>query len=367
MAHVVMICVAQADFTTVQKSGTCYYKSIIVALRYMLRRLGVSLAHYKLLKRMMRLLFLHRVHVDLQYLTARYGNAGAAARDGVAAAIDEDDEELGPLHSACALLDSDVRLIQIGCTQLSKTVLKAVHSGDSLSEELSTSMELIRVRARACTCRCLRVHGKVDGCGGTAGQAIQHEVSVAPRAGSAFSTPALLNMTESTPFQPMVGVTHLLENRPTHKYSGGTATVPPGLFARLLYPHYDGGTSPGGSWIVGDVAFRCHQQCNALRGKVSTASRALIMHQIVALVEHVFTRVMPLPQLPASCGQDLPAGSPWSVRVDHVTLQNVLQVHLPPPVCCAVPTEEACSATNVTPCGRCGRRCSKYSHNTPVQ
>ena len=139
-------------------------------------------------------------------------------------------------------------------------------------------------------------------------------------------------MPTSAPFLPVTGLRHLAESRGTDGFAGGTAAVAPDLFVQLLYPSSVGGGGDGivrgtstTGWPIADVVLRCLGQCNALRGKTSTACASLVMHQVCALVEHVFTVVLPPP--PTIVASTTAASGVWGPsNVDLALQRRVLQV-----------------------------------------
>jgi len=123
-----------ADWTTPQRAGTCYYRSVLMTLRYLLRLRGHCRGDVKLVTLGLRRQFMAQVATDL--------------RD----------------HPDVPLRESDRTLIAMGCKQTAHAALKA-RANNRVSDTQLTAIRreldnvlLLReahVRMGVCVCVCV--------------------------------------------------------------------------------------------------------------------------------------------------------------------------------------------------------------------
>ena len=226
----------QGDFASLQKAGTCYYRCCLCVTRYLLKRFGFSPKQSKQFFYALRLGYMRHVLFDLR----------------------------APGLEARPLNDSDVRMVEMGMSQLSLAAVK-LRKRSELSEEA------------------------MEDCHTLIGD-IKAALTDAPRTGSAFSVPPVLDARTATALEPFMGFGIVADSRKTDGFAGGPKEAVPELFVDLM----DEDGAELASWpSVGSVVVECVQRCNKLRAKTSVAAATLSMHQICALVEHTFTRVLP--------------------------------------------------------------------------
>lgn len=221
-------------FTTCQRAGMCYYKCVVAVTRYLLQRHGLTTREQKQTLFAVRCVYLDRAIEDL--------------------------------NRCSALEDADVRLLHMACQQTALCAVKEEQRGNLNTDGLE------------------RVHAQIE--------RARELIADLPKVGSSFESPELLEMeTVSAPLRPFPGFDLLVEERSTHRFAGGISEAVPELFVDLT----DGGRATTFEQTV-EAVQRAKVQCDKLRAKTSVSEASISMHQIIALVHHLTTVVLEVPQ-----------------------------------------------------------------------
>jgi thiol-disulfide isomerase/thioredoxin len=314
---------SNGDYETIQRSGTCYFRCVLTVFKYMLKADGLKGKKAKQLFHLIRVGFLDQIEADL-------ADAGKCKN----------------------FQDSDLKMIEMGCSQTALSAVKEFNRGSlDTATLLAVQSQLKRVMAVAeatagsglarsdsvwlqlsnSTATVVPYHGfeLIAGVGGTMVQfAVSTTGSVADfgldlddkmritavKAGSAAAATAAagtltLGMTlamvdgKSIKGTPRSELDALFAacNRPvslhfeapcrtdTEAWTGGLTEANPPLFVDMQQPATTITSLDGALEFIS----KCRTACNDVRKK--TCATSVVLNQICALVENAFTSVLPVP------------------------------------------------------------------------
>lgn len=237
------------DLGTLQRAGMCYYKCVVAAARYLLKRCGLSFAERK------QVLF-------------------ATRREYVRLANED------MLHTDTLDAD-DVRLLEVACHQVALAAIKE-HKRGNLD---TTGLE--------------EVHEQLYD--------IRHLLDSAARRCMENDPPTTLSLASTVvPKTSFAGFHPFSEERSPEQFAGDeTDAVAPRAVQFAPF-------TTCSTFADMTATFRtCVEQCDALRLETNVMESESVMHKVLALIEHVVSRVLPPPE-PCSVGNMLAAPSaPW--------------------------------------------------------
>lgn len=253
------------NFETPQRSGTCFYKCILSTIKYSMKRIGFSLQQQKQFSLWLRLAFLSAVERDLE----------------------------DPLRTD-GFNESDRFIIDLGCNNAGKAIVKMFNKYPSVIESqlanLEEKLDVIRKKTAECLARCLGSDNTLSD---------SHEVFALPPE-RPFST----KIPYFNRFELLLGDMDngWLSCREDFKGSPIDGTLD--LFVDLSFPATLN-TFPRASRLseFPMILSWCCDKCNALRSKIENASPTSTLLQICSLIQFVFLRALPLPK-PDSCWTD---------------------------------------------------------------
>ena len=259
------------DFVSAQRSGTCYHRCILAATRYLLKRKGMQPLQQKQVFYALRVAYL--------------------------------DWTLDDLKRVEAIDDSDERLIAIACAVTAGAAVKQSKRPGGLGAE-----DLRRIQEKV--------------------KAVQTAVRPLHNSGTEFEFPEALNLKQSVEFKPFEDFGMFHDDRDTEVYAGTAAKLVHKQFTDLLSV----ATVDNFSHVAAAIKRLCLAS-ESLVLKVDVSSPVIAKHQILAITEHVFTRVLP-PPTPWSEGAAATT-SPWVPETISLELQRDLLSSLCV-LCCAV-------------------------------
>jgi hypothetical protein len=244
----------QPDWTSAQRSGTCYYRAVLLAIKYFLWRRGVPVEDAKLFFLLIRLQFMVLVEADLR----RHKENGQALEGW----------ELSVIRTACA--------------QLARATLKACKKSTSLFETMGARIQKV-------------IAATLGNIGAAA----------APRG---LLGHLCLPETLTAVAQPLALGGHLFSNFSCEAFSGPAVLSVDSAAVSLLLPEVTTAEltlAKISSLLAGTLA-----TCEALRSRAFAGNGALAMHHTCVLLENVFLEVLPVPRPPGEPSTESPC--PWS-------------------------------------------------------
>lgn len=245
----------QGDYETIQRSGTCSFRCVLAAVKYLLKREGFSRAQRKQWTYAMRLGFLDRVEEQLTQMRP-----------------ETPDLEL-------QFNESDEHMIELALQQTARAAVKQADAN-------ALSVDGLR-----------QCHERIE--------RIQARVRELRRQMAAPVAPMRSIDGEQLQAHGVFGEFELQANtQPTTEYCGDKAEAAPELFCDLTPL-----SGPPASTWAGTLALlrKLLHTCEMLRRKASMTAASLGYHQISALIERVLTELVVLPQPPVPAGEEATA------------------------------------------------------------
>lgn len=232
------------DLETPQRSGTCYYRCVLCAFKYLLKRDGFDRTMRKRATYFLRRAFLDATERDLRTIDPK------------------------------TFTVSDLFMIRIACGQTSLSAAKLGKLGLSVDKMKD-------------------VRGQVQ-------SMLSFAAGLEPKEYLAIEN-APLNLQGHTKLHPFVGFDCLAACEKSVEHFAGTLTeAVPEMFVDLQ-PLTIGGASEKSAFRhrLVRVVTHINEQCDKLRARSSVTAISLSTHQICALIEHNFTGgIVPLPSIP---------------------------------------------------------------------
>lgn len=268
------------DYESMQCSGTCFFRCVLCALRYLLKRDGFDKDKRKILLCAIRTAFLDRVERDMDRVM---GIAPEVFANGMPAFR--------------FLNDSDLRLIDLACGQTSLATVK-----------LQKKSVLHPSSVQAIYNQICRIQARLEKVGNIEAERALTAARDTQQGESGMKTNAVL--------VPFFGFERIADPTDADQYSGGPKDAAPELFVNLLRPDHPITNLEDAFDVIHDCLYRC----DSLRSKAAVTASTIAIHQILCMVEHVFNEILPLPMHPAlDDGQCLwfnprdSNGNPWTI------------------------------------------------------
>lgn len=236
---------------TIQRAGTCYFRSILCTMRYLLKADGFARDQQKLLYYIIRRGFLDRVESDLDALI-----------DVSCSATSSDSETL----TSQAFESADERLVRLANTQCGLAAVKLWRKGVLLKNDLEDLEAQIK-----------RVENKT-------GRLSEAQAADEPMTKTASDDFEIGSSALLTPFP---GFDLLDESRSIEIFAGGATEAVPQMFVDLR--NSEDQSSSSDIRDIFDVFGKCKDQLDRLRAKTSIAAASVSMHQICCTVEFLCT------------------------------------------------------------------------------
>lgn len=252
--------VEQPPWCSAQRSGTCFYRSALLALKFVLWRRGVSDAHAKLFTLVLRLQYFLRVEGDLRHLVA----------------------------SQHRLLRWEEVVLSTACKQLARAALKSSHS---------CAREIVHHTL-------LSVKALVD-------QALLAPDGSSMDAGSPNSL--IVEPTFAVNMPSLADIGHVMGNHVVDPFIGPSLLSTDSACLDVLLP-------PSGEPNLSSFASVLEaglELCEAFRARAHSSNAAIAMYHICDTIESLFLHQFPVPAPPGTDG----SSCPWSQPAPSVDAQ----------------------------------------------
>jgi len=317
------------DFETVQRSGTCFFRCVQTAFRYMLKRDGMSKAKIKHIFYLIRCSFLERVRQDLavKALTADFQTSDRrmiemGASQTVIAAVKELErgtlsldglnqtkqtvEGIADAAGAVPILDSDEDIVK-GLALGEGTAVVEPYHGLDLVAVMGGSMFQVQIKSGGMPVEVAsNVLNPLEALGLTVDASLRviavnkpanedRRIAVgqmlAAVHGKCIKGKTLVQVNaivKDGPF-PVTILVHDDFSTEKESWTGGLTEANPPLFVDMR----PGSTATTTAEAI-KIVNRCRVAVDELRNK--TCAHSVVLHQTAALVEQMYSSVLPLPQ-----------------------------------------------------------------------
>ena len=263
------------DFETTQRSGTCFLRAVLASFRYCCKREGFSVIQRKQLMYALRICFLFKTSYDLNRLqnqielkiNEKLENINS---NDIISKVQEGTEDIDDLIGGWQ--HSDVKMIQMA---LDVTALAAVKEAKRGSIDKN---DLFEIRSFS---NSIRKQIDLLGPGSGAPRSIQFSSNYDKKT-SSYS--AILS-----PFDECSFLTKEID--PIHVKGNQIEDIDSEFIEMNLKS-----SKIQSIFELNEILYSTIQKCQKLRVKSGESSHSIVMHQICAMIEELFTKLLPLPE-----------------------------------------------------------------------